>query len=163
DSGGGSWPLQPDANGGARPGIRPDTPHDDVPGRAHPAEPRKRDNLAALADELSTRMAPPSRNRGNAAEPPHPEQRQEQRQEQRKEHGQEQPTEPRLEPRKPVQAAGPAAPPPSVPNATGEAAGGDQSLADMAQRLEAALRKPAGEARTPGNSARPAGSPETPR
>src|SRR5215470_16114692 len=35
DSGGGSWPLQPDANGGARPGVRPDTPHDDVPGRAH--------------------------------------------------------------------------------------------------------------------------------
>ena len=159
DSGGGSWPLQPDTNGGARPGVRPDTPHDDVPGRAHPAEPRQRDNLAALADELSTRMAPPSRNRGNVAEPPRPEQRQEPRQEQR----QEQRTEPRLEPRKPVQAAGPASPPPSVPNASTEAAGGDQSLADMAQRLEAALRKPAGEARTPGGPARPAASPETPR
>src|SRR5215470_16114693 len=50
--------------------------------------------LAVRTDELSTRMAPPSRNRGNVAEPPRPEQRQEPRQEQR----QEQRTEPRLEP-----------------------------------------------------------------
>src|SRR5215467_3332346 len=54
DTGTGSWPLQPEANGGSRPGTRPDAPHDDVPGRSHP-EPRQRDNLAALADELSTR------------------------------------------------------------------------------------------------------------
>jgi hypothetical protein len=169
DNGSGSWPLQPDGNGGARPGVRPDTPHDDVPGRPH-AEPRQRDTLAALADELSTRMPPP-RNRGNVAEPPRPDQRQESRQEQRQEprqdqrqdQRQEQRTEPRLEPRKPAQPAGPASPPPASAGATSEAApGGEQSLADMAQRLEAALRKPAGEAR-PGSPARPAALPEASR
>jgi hypothetical protein len=160
DNGSGSWPLQPDTNGGARPGVRPDTPHEDIPGRPH-AEPRQRDTLAALADELSTRMPP--RNRGSVAEPPRSDQRPEQRQEPRQEQRQEQRTEPRLEPRKPVQAAGPASPPPSSAGATSEgAAGGEQSLADMAQRLEAALRKPSGEAR-PGSPARPAASPEASR
>ena len=38
-------------------------------------------------------------------------------------------------------------------------AAGDQNLADMAQRLEAALRKP-GETRAPANQARPAASPD---
>jgi hypothetical protein len=164
ENGGGSWPLQPEANGGSRPGVRPDTQHDDTPGRPQP-EPagRQRDTLSALADELSTRITPPPRNRGNVAEPPRQEQRQDQRQDQRQEPRQEQRTEPRLEPRKPVQAA-PAAPPPSIPAATSEAeAGTDQSLADMAQRLEAALRKPAGEARAPANQARPPASPEAAR
>ena len=160
DNGGGSWPLQPEANGGSRPSLRPDAPHDDVPGRSQ-SEPRQRDTLAALADELSTRMTPPPRNRGNVAEPPRPEQRQEPRQEP---HRQEPRTEPRLEPRKPAQAAPPAAPPPSTASATSDAAAGDdQSLADMAQRLEAALRKPPGEGRTAGSQARPATSPEAPR
>jgi flagellar protein FliO/FliZ len=156
DNGGGSWPLQPDANGGSRPGQRPDAPHDDIPGRPQ-SEPRNRDTLAALADELSTRMTPPPRNRGSVAEPPRPEQRQEPRQESQRQ-------EPRLEPRKPAQAAAPAAPPPSTPSATSDAAAsGDQNLADMAQRLEAALRKPPGEGRTAGTQARPATSPEPPR
>src|ERR1700719_213800 len=54
ESGGGSWPLQPEANGGARPGARPD---------AQPESgSRQRDTLAALADELSTRTTPPPRN-----------------------------------------------------------------------------------------------------
>jgi flagellar protein FliO/FliZ len=156
---GGSWPLQPEANGGSRPGARPDAQHDDIPGRPQPeAGGRQRDTLAALADELSTRVTPPTRNRGSVAEPPRqdqrPEQRQEQRQDQRQDSRQEQRTEPRLEPRKPVQGAAPSSPPPSIAADGGEAAaGGDQSLADMAQRLEAALRKP-GEARPPGSQAR---------
>ncbi|MGN6747843.1 MAG: flagellar biosynthetic protein FliO, partial [Xanthobacteraceae bacterium] len=36
----------------------------------------------------------------------------------------------------------------------------DQNLADMAQRLEAALRKPGGEARAPAAQARPTASPD---
>lgn len=145
ESGGGSWPLQPEANGGARPGARPD---------AQPESgPRQRDTLAALADELSTRTTPPPRNRGNAGEPPRQDQRQDQRPDQR--------AEPRLEPRKPVQPAAPSSPPPSIATGGGEnAAGGDQNLADMAQRLEAALRKPAGEARIPAASAPPPASPD---
>jgi flagellar protein FliO/FliZ len=170
DNGSGSWPLQPEANGGARPSARPDAQHDDLPGRPQPeAAPRQRDTLAALADELSTRITPPQRSRGNVGEPPRQDQRQEQRQEQRpdqrQEHRQEQRqdqrAEPRLEMRRPAQPAAPSAPPPSIATGGGEtAAGGDQNLADMAQRLEAALRKPAGEARPPANQARPAAAPD---
>jgi len=49
---------------------------------------------------------------------------------------------------------------PSVapPNTSETPAGADQSLADMAQRLEAALRKPAGEARPASGQARAAPS-----
>src|SRR5271165_6177820 len=36
DNGGGSWPLQPEANGGSRPGARPDAQHGDLPGRPQP-------------------------------------------------------------------------------------------------------------------------------
>jgi flagellar protein FliO/FliZ len=150
DNGGGSWPLQPEANGGSRPGTRPDAQHGDLPGRPQPEPgPRQRDTLAALADELSTRITPPQRNRGNVGEPPRQDPRQDQRQDQR--------AEPRLEPRKPAQPAAPSSPPPSIATGGGEAAaGGDQNLADMAQRLEAALRKPASEARAPASQARPA-------
>src|SRR5262245_38692483 len=150
ENGGGSWPLQPDANGGSRPGARPDAHHDDHPGRPQSEPgPRQRDTLAALADELSTRNTPLPRNRGNVGEPPRQEQRQEQR------------AEPRLEPRKSMQPATPPSPPPSTPASAGDAgSGGDQNLADMAQRLEAALRKPAGEARAPGSQARPPASAE---
>jgi hypothetical protein len=42
------------------------------------------------------------------------------------------------------------------------AAGGDQNLADMAQRLEAALRKPASDARTAATQARPAAASDQP-
>lgn len=153
DNGGGSWPLQPEANGGSRPAARPD----DLPGRPQPESgPRQRDTLAALADELSTRITPPQRGRGNV-EPPRQDQRQDQRQEQR----QDQRPEPRLELRRPAQPAAPSSPPPSVTGGAGEAAaGGDQNLADMAQRLEAALRKPSSEARAPANQARPAAAPD---
>jgi hypothetical protein len=169
--GGASWPLQPEANGGSRPAPRPDL-HDDPAGRSH-AEPgpRQRDTLAALADELSTRVPPP-RSRGNVGEPPRqdlrqdsrPELRQDPRQDPRQEARQEarhdQRAEPRLEPRKPPQAPS-ATLSPAAPAGTSEAAGGgDQNLADMAQRLEAALRKPSGEVRASGPQVRPAPSAE---
>jgi hypothetical protein len=148
DNGGGSWPLQPEANGGSRPGARPDAQHGELPGRPQPEPgPRQRDTLAALADELSTRMTPQQRNRGNVGEPPRQDPR----------------AEPRLEPRKPAQPAAPSSPPPSIATGAGEAAaGGDQNLADMAQRLEAALRKPASEARSPAGQARPPAASDQP-
>ena len=69
----------------------------------------------------------------------------------------------RSEPRKPIAqpaaAPNPAPPPapPIAPVAAAEAASTpDQSLADMAQRLEAALRKPVGEGRPLPTAARPA-------
>jgi len=155
---GGSWPLQPEAaNGGSRPAARNEPPHEDLPGRPQPeTSGRQRDTLAALADELSTRGSPP-RNRGNSGEPPRQEQRQEQRPEQRQEHRADQRAEPRLEPRKPLQpAASVSAPAPSVPAAPAAEtpATADQNLADMAQRLEAALRKSPGEARPGGGQPR---------
>src|SRR5262249_46894700 len=152
DSGSGSWPLQPDANGGSRPGARPDAQHDDLPGRPQSEPgPGPRDTLAAPAAELSTRITPPQRNRGNVGEPPRQDQRNEQRQDQR--------PEPRLEPRRPAQPAAPSSPPPAIAAGSGEAAAGGD-LADMAQRLEAALRKPAGAARATG---RPAPATANPR
>jgi flagellar protein FliO/FliZ len=145
---GGSWPLQPEANGRSRPAARNEPPQEDLPGRPQP-EPsaRQRDTLAALADELSTRGSSPQRSRANSGEPPRQEQRQEQhaRQETR-----EQRADPRLEPRNPLQPAASApSPSPSVTAAPAAEtpATADQSLADMAQRLEAALRKSPGEAR----------------
>src|SRR5437764_6909280 len=155
---GGSWPLQPEAaNGGSRPAARNEPPHEDLPGRPQPeTSGRQRDTLAALADELSTRGSPP-RNRGNSGEPPRQEQRQEQRPEQRQERRADQRAEPRLEPRKPLQpAASVSAPAPSVPAAPAAEtpATADQNLADMAQRLEAALRKSPGEARPGGGQPR---------
>jgi flagellar protein FliO/FliZ len=162
---GGSWPLQPEANGGSRPAARNEPPHEDSPGRPQP-EPsaRQRDTLAALADELSTRGSSPQRSRGNSGEPPRQEQRQEQRQEVRQEarldtrqETREQRADPRLEPRKPLQPAA-SVPLPSVTAAPAAetAATADQSLADMAQRLEAALRKSPGEARPAGGQPRSA-------
>ena len=161
ENGGGSWPLQPEANGGSRPGTRPDArpdaPHEDIPGRPqHETSARQRDTLAALADELSTRMTPPPRSRGHVGEPPRQESRQEPRQELRQELRQEPRQEPRLEPRKPSMTA--TAPSVAPPNTSETPAGADQSLADMAQRLEAALRKPAGEARPASGQARAAPS-----
>ncbi len=147
-----------------------------------PAEPPprpQRDTLAALADELSTRPTPPSRNRPPAPRvtpdeshadersESRPEPRQEARVEPRIESRQEARLEPRAEPRpelrkpiaQPAAAPIPAAPPapPIAPVAAAEAASTpDQSLADMAQRLEAALRKPVGEGRPLPTAARPA-------
>jgi flagellar protein FliO/FliZ len=160
---GGSWPLQPEANGGSRPAARNEPPHEDLPGRPQPeTSARQRDTLAALADELSTRGSSPQRSRGNSGEPPRQEQRQEQRQGARpdaRQEPREQRADPRVEPRKPLQpAASVSAPSPSVTAAPAAEtpATADQSLADMAQRLEAALRKSPGEARPGGGQARSA-------
>jgi hypothetical protein len=134
---GATWPLQPESNGAARPRLE----HypEESPGRPSPPEtpPRHRDTLSALADELSSRPAPqvPLRSRPSITEP-------------QKDYR----PEPRLEPRRPV--AQPPVPPPA-PQASGAApaaapdgpASADQNLADMAQRLEAALRKPNSEGR----------------
>jgi flagellar protein FliO/FliZ len=126
----GAWPLQLEPHAASAPARMPRAeqrneeswplqPHAEVPPRA-PREP-----LAALADELSPRPAPPppppprNRPQPNArprAVEPQPETRQETR------------PEPRL----------PAAQPAPVESA----ASIDQSLADMAHKLEAALRKP---------------------
>jgi hypothetical protein len=129
---GASWPLQPESNGAARPRLE----HypNELPGRPSQPEtpPRHRDTLAALADELSSRPAPqvPLRGRPSITEP-------------QKDYRQE----PRLEPRRPTaQPPGhPPAPPASIAEsavASDGPASADQNLADMAQRLEAALRKP---------------------
>jgi flagellar protein FliO/FliZ len=130
-----SWPLAPEPNGNQRPSPKFESPRLDSPSlepspNERPARtfqpipetpPRpQRDTLAALADELSPRPAVPRK------------------------------AEPRVELRKPVIPPGPppplqpAAPAPSAAPAAPAAteATPDQSLADMAQRLEAALRKP---------------------
>jgi flagellar protein FliO/FliZ len=139
---GSSWPLQPEPATGLRPSPRVESLPEELPSRpfqpAVETPPRpQRDTLAALADELSTRPAPPTRSRTMSPEP-----------------RPEMPSEPRK----------PAAPPPVIPAAAPAApaipaaadASADQSLADMAQRLEAALRKPNAETRAPATPQRPA-------
>src|SRR5580704_17964469 len=142
DNGNGSWPLQPEVitpPPPARPApkIEPATdeapawpplqPQADTPPAA-PARPQ-RDTLAALADELSARPAPPpppSRIRTQAPARAPLEARAEPRV-----------VEPRPEPRAPAPAVQ------SAPTPTpADTAAADQSLAEMAHRLEAALRKP---------------------
>src|SRR5580700_10443789 len=141
ENGNGSWPLQPEVitPPPARPApkIEPATdeapawpplqPQADTPPAA-PARPQ-RDTLAALADELSARPAsppPPSRVRTQAPARGPLEARAEPRV-----------VEPRPEPRVPAPAVQ------SAPTPTpADTAAADQSLAEMAHRLEAALRKP---------------------
>ena len=145
DNGNGSWPLQPEVitpPPPARPApkIEPATdeapawpplqPQADTPPAA-PARPQ-RDTLAALADELSARPAPPpppSRVRTPAPARAPLEARAEPRV-----------VEPRPEPRAPAVQPAPTPTP-------ADTAAADQSLAEMAHRLEAALRKPNAEAR----------------
>jgi hypothetical protein len=132
ENGNGSWPLQPEVitPPPARPApkIEPATdeapawpplqPQTDTPPAA-PARPQ-RDTLAALADELSARPAPPpSRVRTPAPARAPLEAR----------------AEPRPEPRAPAVQPAPTPTP-------ADTAAADQSLAEMAHRLEAALRKP---------------------
>jgi hypothetical protein len=170
----GSWPLQPEPAGGSRPSPRLDPLPEELPSRPFPslnempARPQ-RDTLTALADELSTRPAPP---RPRPLGRPQPD---ELSQEIRQDHQQEQPpevrieprAEPRPEPRKPPEARPvPPAPVSAAPVAAAPAstAADDQTLADMAQRLEAALRKPgaAAEASPPATPARVAPAPPSP-
>jgi flagellar protein FliO/FliZ len=121
---GSGWPLAPESTVGLRASPRLEPLPDEAP-LFRPLEPRpQRDTLAALADELTTRPTPP-------APPTPPRKPIETRQEARQ------------ETRKPMTA--PAFAAPAAAAATDTAA--DQSLADMAQRLEAALRKPETEAK----------------
>src|SRR5580700_10916893 len=139
ENGNGSWPLQPEVitPPPARPApkIEPATdeapawpplqPQADTPPAA-PARPQ-RDTLAALADELSARPAPtppPTRVRTPAPARSPLEARAEPRV-----------VEPRPEPRAPTVQPAPTPTP-------ADTAAADQSLAEMAHRLEAALRKP---------------------
>ena len=145
DNGNGSWPLQPEAvtppppsrpAPKIEPKIEPKTepaseePWPLQPQADAPARPQ-RDTLAALADELSSRPTPPQRSRAPIMPRAPAEAR----------------AEPRPEPRVPTVQ------PPAPANA--EAAAADQSLAEMAHRLEAALRKPNAPA-TPQRSTPPA-------
>jgi len=143
DNGNGSWPLQPEVitpPPPARPAPKiepaseeapawPLQPQADTPSPTPPARPQ-RDTLAALADELSARPTPPAP--PPRVRPPAParaplEARAEPR------------VEPRPEPRAPTVQATPT---------PADTAAADQSLAEMAHRLEAALRKPNAEARS---------------
>jgi hypothetical protein len=171
----GSWPLQPEPAGGSRSSPRLDPLPEELPSRPFPslteapARPQ-RDTLSALADELSTRSTPP---RTRPLVRPQPDElsqeiRQEIKQESQDEPRQEPRIEPRVElrpePRKP-QESRPVPPAPAVPVATTPAssAADDQTLADMAQRLEAALRKPgaSGDASPPATPPRVAPAPRT--
>jgi flagellar protein FliO/FliZ len=143
----GAWPLQPEPAAASAPARMPR-------GEQRTAEPwplqppaeassrPPRDTLAALADELSPRAAPaPTRNRPQSnARPPVAEQRQEPRQE-----------------TKPESRA-----PAAQPAAAESAASIDQSLADMAHKLEAALRKPKTDRPEPRAAAAPAPGTEAP-
>ncbi len=143
----GSWPLQPEPAGPPRRAPEesaswPLPQHTETPPRP------QRDTLIALADDLAAHPVAPvaPRNRPAAVGRPHPvEPRAEPRFEPR--------PEPRPEPRMPVQPA------------NAEAASAvDQNLAEMAHRLEAALRKPkaadAREAHAPSAAGRAAPPPE---
>jgi hypothetical protein len=132
---GNGWPLQPEPAGAPRAASRSESSPEEpatwpLPPHGETTPRPQRDTLAALADELSTRPAAPRKSPVNVVRPHPAEQRPEPRPEPR--------VEPRPEPRIPM--AQPAAVAP--PAAAEDAAAADESLADMAHRLEAALRKP---------------------
>jgi flagellar protein FliO/FliZ len=117
----GSWPLQPEPIVPPRPAPRVEALPEEPAPHVEPASPPRpqRETLAALADEIATRpVPPPPPPRARPAPAPRP-----------------RPAEPRAEPRIPP-------PPPPKPLEIEPAANADQSLAEMAHRLEAALRKP---------------------
>jgi hypothetical protein len=143
----GAWPLQPEPAAASAPARMPRAEQRNA--ETWPLQPQTessprapRDTLAALADELSPRQAPPpARNRPQpSARPPAAEPRQEARQEAR--------PEPRL--------------PPAQPAPAESAASIDQSLADMAHKLEAALRKPKADRAEPRAAGAPPPSNEAP-
>jgi len=148
ENGNGSWPLQPEVitpPPPARPAPKIEPASDEAPAWPPPLQPQadtppaaparpQRDTLAALADELSARPAPPpTRVRTPAPARAPLEARAEPRV-----------VEPRPEPRAPTVQSAPTPTP-------ADTAAADQSLAEMAHRLEAALRKPnaPAEARAP--------------
>jgi flagellar protein FliO/FliZ len=133
----GSWPLAPEPASTSRATSRVEPLQDDMPREmprafqpmAEPLARPQRDTLSALADELSTRPGSPRR---PAPRPFADEQQQEAR------------SEPHPEPRRSATSSVTPPAPAATPQGTAAAAeaGADQSLADMAQRLEAALHKP---------------------
>ena len=148
ENGNGSWPLRPEPMGPPRPAPRmePDEQVNWPLPQYGEAPPRPaRETLAAIAEETAARPAPRNRLEG-AARPRPAEPRGEPRGEPR--------PEARAEPRRPQIQPDPQA-----------VAAADQNLAEMAHRLEAALRKPKmvadarGEGRTP-PVASPAPAPE---
>ena len=163
ETGNGSWPLQPEPMTPPAPSPRAMPKFEQTPKfeplpeepAAFPLQPAaetstkpQRDTLAALADELSTKPAPapvvppapPARPRSPLpSRASQTESRSEPRIDPRAELRQEPRQEPRAEPRlAPVPLAAPV-----------ETAAADQSLAEMAHRLEAALRKPGAPAPAP--------------
>ena len=173
---GGSWPLQPEPAGAPRPAPRLEPLPEELPQRLDmpqrldvpqrlpqtaepPAPPRpQRDTLAALADDLGSRAAPPPPRRPMFNRPPAAEPRVEAKMEPHVDLPDESVEPPQAAPAIVPQAA-PPSPPVAAPAATAPAAGeADQSLADMASRLEAALRKPS----TPPEPRRPAAPPRPP-
>lgn len=139
DNSNGAWPLQPEpaAATGApartprnepaapdEPASWPLQPHAETPARA------PRESLAALADELAPRPPAPPRSRPQPSARPAA-------------------VEPRPEPRQPIKAEPRLSPPQQAPAPAPAAAEAgpsiDQSLAEMAHKLEAALRKPKAE------------------
>ncbi len=182
---GGSWPLQPEPAGGLRPPLKSESPRfesprletsrlelprlEPLPEEPHarplqPAEPPprpQRDTLAALADELGSRPAPPRRSTFARPQPAEP------RLEAKAEPQVDIQAEPQIMPPQAPAMTPPPPPPaasPPTPPAAPVAAETDQSLADMASRLEAALRKPSApaEPRRPITPPRAAPSPEPP-
>jgi hypothetical protein len=129
----GSWPLQPEPPAPPRrvPRLEPtlDESGSSAPQHSEPPPRAQREALTALAEDLAAHPVPPAPQaapvtplppRGRTASRPQPA---EPRTEAHR-------PEPRPEPRMPVQPTNP------------EPSAADQSLAEMAQRLEAALRKP---------------------
>ncbi len=158
---GGPWPLQLEPAAPPRAAARVEPLPEELPQRPQAAEPPapsrpQRETLAALADELGSRPAAPPPRRSPFSRPQPAEPRAETK------------VEPHIdmpsEPVSPPQAA-PAIVPPAAPPAPAAAATEtDQSLADMASRLEAALRKPGnGQAAEPSLPRRATGpAPRTP-
>jgi hypothetical protein len=152
ENGNGSWPLQPEPIAAAppRPAPRVEPPADE-PAAAWPLQPNAeapkrphREMLSALADELAIRPTPirgrpPNGSRTQPIEP-----RAEPRLEQHSESATTVFEDTRIEPHGQAAQAEPI-----------ETAPSDQTIAEMAHRLEAALRKP-----TPTAEARPEPRPE---
>jgi flagellar protein FliO/FliZ len=148
ENGNGSWPLRPEPMGPPRPAPRmePDEHNWPLPQYGEASPRPARETLAAIAEEIAARPVP--RNRLEGAAWPRPA-------EPRGEPRGEPPPEARAEPRRPHIQPDPRA-----------VAAADQNLAEMAHRLEAALRKPKmvadarGEGRAPPPVAPPAPAPE---
>jgi flagellar protein FliO/FliZ len=127
----GNWPLQPEPAIASAPARTPRGEHaTDEPAAWQPhaeaAARAPRESLAALADELAPRSPAPQRTRPQPSARPAA-------------------AEPRPEPRQPIKAEPRMAAPQPAAAAAEPGPSIDQSLAEMAHKLEAALRKPKAE------------------